>query len=132
MTDTNTTPKILRMKQIRGQTGVPPSTIYDHINKGLFTHPIKLGERISGWLESEVSEPAPKITPDTEKQSAWKIKAQNRANELSKINPKWTKGKVANVIAAEFKEQNTLNDLGKKSPDSQTIYKNIKIGAVVD
>ena len=55
MNNTNTTLKILRMKQIRGQTGVPPSTIYDHINKGLFTHPIKLGERISGWLESEVT-----------------------------------------------------------------------------
>ena len=49
------TPKILRMKQIREQTGVPPSTIYDHIGKGLFVHPIKLGERISGWLESEVT-----------------------------------------------------------------------------
>lgn len=47
--------KILRMKQIRAQTGVPPSTVYDHINKGLFTHPIKMGERISGWLESEVN-----------------------------------------------------------------------------
>ena len=47
------TPKILRMKQIRAQFNIPPSTIYDHIEKGLFTRPIKLGERISGWLESE-------------------------------------------------------------------------------
>ena len=47
------TPKILRMKQIRAQFNIPPSTIYDHIEKGLFVRPIKLGERISGWLESE-------------------------------------------------------------------------------
>lgn len=50
---TNTTPKILRMKQIRAQFNIPPSTIYDHIEKGLFVRPIKFGERISGWLESE-------------------------------------------------------------------------------
>ena len=47
--------RIMRVKQIKAQTGLPNSTIYDHINKGLFTHPIKLGERISGWLESEVT-----------------------------------------------------------------------------
>lgn len=50
---TQPTPKILRMKQIRAQFNIPPSTIYDHIEKGLFVRPIKLGERISGWLESE-------------------------------------------------------------------------------
>ena len=50
---TQSTPKILRMKQIRAQFNIPPSTIYDHIEKGLFGRPIKLGERISGWLESE-------------------------------------------------------------------------------
>ena len=72
-------------------------------------------------------EPTPASSPDTENQSPWKIKAQKRADELSLANPKWTKKKVANTIETEFKEQNTLNDLGKKSPDSQTIYKNIKI-----
>jgi prophage regulatory protein len=46
--------RILRIKQIKAQTGLPNSTIYDHVKKGLFTRPIKLGERISGWLETEV------------------------------------------------------------------------------
>ena len=50
---TQSTPKILRMKQIRAQFNIPPSTIYDHIEKGLFVRTIKFGERISGWLESE-------------------------------------------------------------------------------
>lgn len=47
--------RILRIKQIKAQTGLPNSTIYDHIKKGTFTHPIKLGVRISGWPESEVT-----------------------------------------------------------------------------
>jgi prophage regulatory protein len=54
MNDTNNAPKLLRMKQMRAKYPLPPSTIYDHVKKGLFTSPIKLGERISGWLESEV------------------------------------------------------------------------------
>lgn len=49
------TPKILRIKQIKAQTGLPNSTVYYHIQQGLFTRPIKLGERMSGWLESEVN-----------------------------------------------------------------------------
>jgi prophage regulatory protein len=47
--------RILRIKQIKAQTGLPTSTVYDHIAKGLWPRPIKLGERISGWLESEVT-----------------------------------------------------------------------------
>lgn len=47
--------KILRIKQIKAQTGLPNSTVYYHIQQGLFTRPIKLGERMSGWLESEVT-----------------------------------------------------------------------------
>lgn len=47
--------KILRIKQIKAQTGLPNSTVYYHIKEGLFTRPIKLGERMSGWLESEVN-----------------------------------------------------------------------------
>lgn len=47
--------RILRIKQVKALTGLPNSTIYDHAKKGLFVHPIKLGERISGWPESEVT-----------------------------------------------------------------------------
>lgn len=47
--------KILRIKQIKAQTGLPSSTVYYHISEGLFPRPIKLGERMSGWLESEVN-----------------------------------------------------------------------------
>jgi prophage regulatory protein len=47
--------RILRIKQIKTQTGLPNSTIYDHIKKGLFCRPIKLSERCSGWLETEIN-----------------------------------------------------------------------------
>ncbi len=55
MSNTNTTLKIMRIKQIKAQTGLPNSTLYDHMNKGLFCRPIKLSERCRGWLESEVT-----------------------------------------------------------------------------
>ncbi len=45
----------MRIKEIKAQTGLPNSTLYDHMNKGLFCRPIKLSERCSGWLESEVT-----------------------------------------------------------------------------
>jgi prophage regulatory protein len=45
--------RIIRIKQIKAQTGLPNSTLYDHIKKGLFCRSIKLSERCSGWLESE-------------------------------------------------------------------------------
>ena len=46
--------KILRIKQVKERTGLPNSTIYYHIQQGIFVSPIKFGERISGWIESEV------------------------------------------------------------------------------
>ena len=49
-----TAPQLMRIKQIKAQTGLPASTVYYHIGQGLFTRLIKLGERISGWLQSEV------------------------------------------------------------------------------
>lgn len=47
--------RIMRIKEIKARVGLPNSTIYDHIKRQLFPKPIKLGERISGWLESEVT-----------------------------------------------------------------------------
>jgi prophage regulatory protein len=52
----STTQRIVRIKQIKDQTGLPPSTVYDQIRRQLFTKPVKLGERVSGWPESEVNQ----------------------------------------------------------------------------
>jgi prophage regulatory protein len=53
----NTNPEklsILRRKQVEQRTGLSRSTIYDHIQKGSFPRPIKLGVRAVGWIETEI------------------------------------------------------------------------------
>jgi prophage regulatory protein len=53
----NTNPEklsILRRKQVEQRTGLSRSTIYDHIQKGSFPRPVKLGARAVGWLENEI------------------------------------------------------------------------------
>ena len=46
--------RILRIKPITARYGMAQSTVYAAAKNGEFPPPIKLGERISGWLESEV------------------------------------------------------------------------------
>ncbi len=48
--------KILRLKQVLDKTGLARSTTYDLIKKNSFPKPIKLGAKISGWLENEIEE----------------------------------------------------------------------------
>ncbi|GHA72695.1 hypothetical protein GCM10009007_12150 [Formosimonas limnophila] len=45
---------IIRIKAVKQLTGVGSSTLYYHVSKGLYPKPIKLGEKMSGWLTSEV------------------------------------------------------------------------------
>jgi len=46
--------KILRIQSVISITGLPRSTIYAYIKKGLFPKSIKLGERSVGWLEEDI------------------------------------------------------------------------------
>lgn len=48
------TNRLTRIKEIKAQTHIPASTVYFHIREGLFPKPIKIGERMSAWLQSEV------------------------------------------------------------------------------
>lgn len=48
--------RILRKPEVKEITGLPDSTLYDYIKKGMFPPPIKIGPRSSGWLQSEVLE----------------------------------------------------------------------------
>ncbi|WP_323845303.1 AlpA family transcriptional regulator [Microbulbifer magnicolonia] len=45
---------ILRLPEVERQTGLKKTYIYALVKKGEFPAPIKLGERASGWLSSEV------------------------------------------------------------------------------
>jgi prophage regulatory protein len=48
--------QILKLIEVKKTTGLSSSTIYRLIAQGDFPKQIKLGERSSGWLESEVQQ----------------------------------------------------------------------------
>jgi prophage regulatory protein len=45
---------VLRRAEVERVTGLPRSTIYDYMARGLFPRPVRLGARSVGWLEREV------------------------------------------------------------------------------
>jgi len=47
--------KLLRMKDLTEMTGLGPDHIYKMIRKGTFPKQIKLSERSSRWIKSEVN-----------------------------------------------------------------------------
>lgn len=48
------TDRILRLPEVKTITGFGRSSIYRLAKAGKFPKPIKLGERASGWHESEI------------------------------------------------------------------------------
>lgn len=46
--------KLIRIKQVQAISGLKRSTIYAYISKGIFPSQIKLGERCTAWVESEI------------------------------------------------------------------------------
>ena len=49
-------PRLLRRPEVEARTGLSRSTIYDWMKRGEFPQPVKLGERLVAWRESDVSE----------------------------------------------------------------------------
>lgn len=47
---------ILRLPAVKTRTGLSRSTIYLRISEDSFPHPISLGGRAVGWIESEIDE----------------------------------------------------------------------------
>ena len=50
-----TTPRLMRINAVTERTATPKPSLYASIGRGEFTRPIKIGERSSAWLESEVT-----------------------------------------------------------------------------
>lgn len=48
--------RILRLKDVIEKTGLARSTIYKHIDLGIFPKPVPLGGRAVGWVDSELQE----------------------------------------------------------------------------
>lgn len=46
--------RIIRIKETKQKTGLARSTIYAGVKQGSFPHPVKLGVRAVGWVESEI------------------------------------------------------------------------------
>lgn len=45
---------ILRRPEVEARTGLPRSTMYDWISRGVFPAPVTLGAKAVGWLEHEI------------------------------------------------------------------------------
>lgn len=48
--------QIIKLSEVRNTTGLSGSSIYRMAAAGTFPKPIKLGERSSGWIGSEVEQ----------------------------------------------------------------------------
>ena len=48
--------RFLRMSQVQARTGLSRTTIRRWVKQGLFPPPIRLGERVLGWIEAEVDQ----------------------------------------------------------------------------
>ena len=57
MTDNppNTADRLLRVPDVTARTGLARSTIYDHVARGKFPRPVKLGPRVVAWRECDIS-----------------------------------------------------------------------------
>ena len=47
---------ILRLPQVKTQTGIGRTSIYNAVNAGTFPAPVKLGARAVGWHASDIAE----------------------------------------------------------------------------
>lgn len=50
------TNRVLRRKSVEALTGLSRATIYRHMRAGSFPRPIRLTERLIGWLEADIEE----------------------------------------------------------------------------
>lgn len=49
------TEKLLRRSDVESRIGLSRSTIYDWMKRGQFPQPVKLGERLVAWKESDIA-----------------------------------------------------------------------------
>jgi len=60
---------ILRLPEVKKQTGLARSTIYLRISEGTFPKPINLGVRAVGWVESDISDWIQSCIDDSRKET---------------------------------------------------------------
>jgi prophage regulatory protein len=57
-----TTKRFLRLKETEKKVGLKRDSIYRGAKEGWFPRPVKITERCTGWLESELYRPADDLT----------------------------------------------------------------------
>lgn len=50
------TRRLLRRAEVEERTSLPKTTIYDWIKRGQFPPPVRLGDAMVAWLESDIEE----------------------------------------------------------------------------
>ena len=50
------TNRLLRIREVIAATGLRRSTLYSLIGEGRFPRPVRISERTTAWLESEVND----------------------------------------------------------------------------
>ena len=53
---TDTPDRVLRLKAVLDRTGLSRSTLYRKVERGEFSHQIKIAQRCVGWRQSAVEE----------------------------------------------------------------------------
>jgi len=54
--DAKASPSIIRIKTVEARTGLRKTTIYDYVRAGKFPPPVRIGNRATGFIESEVND----------------------------------------------------------------------------
>ncbi len=47
---------LIRLPAVMAQTGMKRPTIYEHMRRGLFPRPVKLGPKLAAWPAAEVDQ----------------------------------------------------------------------------
>ena len=48
--------KLLRLPSVCAKTGIERDTVYRGVKEGWFPKPVKISDRASGWVQSEIDE----------------------------------------------------------------------------
>lgn len=48
--------RLCKQPEVQSMTGLPSSSMYDRIKRGLFMSPVKIGERARGWPSDEIDQ----------------------------------------------------------------------------
>jgi prophage regulatory protein len=73
--------RFLRLNEVQSRLGIKRSTVYRWVSLGQFPHPVKLGERVSAWRESDILEWEAKLSTGVSASTEQLRQAQQRRRQ---------------------------------------------------